>query len=231
MDENGYVTTYDTPWKDVPALIGPAFLETLQMVFFTSVAVLILGLLVGILLHNTSTHAAAVFTHRTAYSAVNGVVNVGRSMPFLILMAFLIPFTRLMVGSSVGIAAAIVPMSVAGIPWFARIVENALRNLPEDLVAASLAAGASPRQAVLSAQLHEGLPALIGGMTITVIGITDFSALAGAIGAGGLGFLALDYGYNRFDSHVMLATVVTIVAFVQLVQFIGNRLARTTTKP
>jgi D-methionine transport system permease protein len=229
--DDGYITTYDTPWPDVPSLIGPAFLETLQMVFFTSVAVGIFGLLLGVVLHNTSANPAAVFPNRGAYSVANGVVNVGRSMPFLILMAFLIPFTRLLVGSSVGIAAAIVPMSIAGIPWFARIVENALRNLPDDLVAASLAAGASPRQAVLSAQLSEGLPALIGGMTITVIGITDFSALAGAIGAGGLGFLALDYGYNRFDSHVMLATVVTIIAFVQLVQFTGNRLARVTTKP
>jgi D-methionine transport system permease protein len=226
----GYVTNFNTPWPDVPSLVWPAFVQTLQMVFFTSVAVGVLGLLLGVLLHNTRASSAAVFPNRGGYGVANAVVNVGRSMPFLILMAFLIPFTRLLVGSSVGIAAAVVPMTVGGIPWFARIVENALRNLPEELVAASLAAGASPRQAIVSAQLSEGLPALIGGMTITVIGIIDFSALAGAIGAGGLGFLALDYGYNRFDSHVMLATVGTIVVFVQLVQFTGNRLARITTK-
>ena len=231
MSSGGYVTNFDTPWPEVPALLWPALEQTLEMVVFTSLIVGIFGLLLGVLLHNTSSHVAAVFPRKSAYGVANGLVNVGRSMPFLILMAFLIPFTRLLVGTSVGIAAAVVPMSIAGIPWFARIVENALRNLPEDLVAASLAAGASPRQAILSAQISEGLPALIGAMTITVIGIVDFSALAGAIGAGGLGFLALDYGYNRFDSHVMLATVVTIVVLVQLIQFVGNRLARATAKP
>jgi D-methionine transport system permease protein len=226
-----YQTTFDTPWGQVPSLLWPALRQTLEMVGFTSLAVAIFGLLLGVLLHNTSEHDAALFPNRASYGAANAIVNVGRSMPFLILMAFLIPFTRLIVGTSIGISAAVVPMSIGGIPYFARIVENALRNLPEDLVAASLAAGASQRQAIASAQLSEGLPALIGGMTISVIGITDYSALAGAIGAGGLGFLALDYGYDRFDSHVMLATVVTIVAFVQLVQFVGNRLARSTAKP
>jgi D-methionine transport system permease protein len=228
---NQYITTFDTPWGKVPALIWPALIQTLEMVVVTSLAVGVFGVLVGLVLHNTSTHPAALYTNRAAYSAVNAVVNVGRSMPFLILMAFLIPLTRLLVGTSVGVAAAIVPMSIGGIPWFARIVENALRNIPDDLVAASLAAGGSRRQAIVSAQISEGLPALIGGITISVIAITDFSALAGVIGAGGLGFLALDYGYNRFDSHVMLATVVTIVAFVQLVQFAGNRLARVAAKP
>jgi D-methionine transport system permease protein len=231
MSTGDYITTFDTPWGDVPALLWPAFKETLVMVGVTSLAVGVFGLLLGVVLHNTSSHTSALFGNRTVYGVVNAVVNVGRSMPFLILMAFLIPFTRLMVGTSVGVAAAIVPMSIGGIPWFARIVENALRNIPDDLVAASLAAGGSRRQAIGSAQISEGLPALIGGMTIAVIGIIDFSALAGAIGAGGLGFLALDYGYNRFDSHVMLATVVTIVVFVQLVQLTGNRLARATAKP
>jgi D-methionine transport system permease protein len=226
-----YGTTFDTPWSQVPDLLWPALQQTLEMVLITSLAVGVLGLLLGVLLHNTSEHAAALFPHRAAYGIANAVVNIGRSMPFLILMAFLIPFTRLIVGTSIGIGAAVVPMAVGGIPYFARIVENALRNLPEDLVAASLAAGASPRQAIASAQISEGLPALIGGMTISVIGITDYSALAGVIGAGGLGFLALDYGYNRFDGHVMLATVVTIVALVQLVQFAGNRIARSAAKP
>jgi ABC-type methionine transport system permease subunit len=231
MDNKDYVTTFNTAWGDVPSLIWPALRQTLEMVAITSVAVGVVGLTLGVVLHNTSSHVSAVFPKRSAYAVANGVVNIGRSMPFLILMAFLIPFTRLLVGTSVGIAAAVVPMSVAGIPWFARIVENALRNLPDDLVAASLAAGASPRQAILSAQVSEGLPALIGAFTIAVVGIVDFSALAGAIGAGGLGFLALDYGYNRFDSHVMLATVLTIVVLVQLIQFVGNRLAAATTKP
>jgi D-methionine transport system permease protein len=228
---NQYTSAFQTPWSQVPNLLWPAFKQTLQIVFFTSLAVGIIGLLVGVLLHNTSKHEGALFPSRLGYGGLNLVVNIGRSIPFLILMAVLIPFTQLLVGSSVGIAAAVVPLSIGGIPYFARIVENSLRTLPDDLVSASLAAGASPRQAIASAQLHEGLPALLGAITISVVGITDYSALAGAIGAGGVGFLALDYGYNRFDGHVMVATVLTIIAFVQLIQLVGNRLVRLTTKP
>lgn len=228
---NSYTSAFLTPWSQVPGLVLPALKQTVEMVGYTSLAVGILGLLIGVILHNSSDHDAALFPNRWVYGAFNLVVNIGRSMPFLILMALLIPFTQLLVGTSVGIAAAIVPMSVGGIPYFARIVENTLRTLPEDLVSASLAAGASPRQAIATAQLSEGLPALIGAITISIIGITDYSALAGAIGAGGVGFLALDYGYNRFDGHVMLATVVTIIVVIQLVQLIGNRLARVVTKP
>ncbi|BBZ36359.1 methionine ABC transporter permease [Mycolicibacterium confluentis] len=222
---------FNTPWSEVPATLWTALLETLTMVFVTSVIVLVVGLIVGVVLHNTSARESALFTNEKVYSAIDFVVNIGRSLPFLILMAFMIPVTRIIVGTSVGIKAAVVPMAIAGIPYFARLVENALRGLPDEIVRASVVAGASKAQAVSTAQLSEALPALVGAGTIQVIGIIEFSAVAGAIGAGGLGNLALAYGYQAFDDHIMLATVITLIALVQLVQFIGNRLARWVTRP
>ncbi|GAC69231.1 methionine ABC transporter permease [Gordonia soli] len=222
---------FNTPWDEVPAILWTAFQETIAMVFFTSVIVLVVGLIVGVVLHNTSGRDSALFTNEKVYGVLDFVVNIGRSLPFLILMAFMIPFTRVIVGTSVGIQAAIVPMAVGGIPYFARLVENALRGLPDEIVRASVVAGASKFQAVRSAQLSESLPSLVGAATIQVIGLIEFSAVAGAIGAGGLGNLALAYGYQAFDDNIMLATVLSLIILVQVVQFVGNRLARWVTRP
>lgn len=222
---------FNTPWSEVPATLWEALLETLAMVSFTSVIVLTVGLLIGVVLHNTSSRDSALFTNEKVYGTLDFVVNIGRSLPFLILMAFMIPLTRLVVGTSVGIQAAVIPMAVGGIPYFARLVENALRGLPDEVVRASVVAGASKWQAVNTSQLSEALPSLIGAGTIQVIGLIEFSAVAGAIGAGGLGNLALAYGYQAFDDNIMLATVVTLIVLVQLVQVIGNVSARFATRP
>lgn len=222
---------FNTPWSEVPATLWEALLETLAMVFFTSAIVLTVGLLIGVVLHNTSPRDSALFTNEKVYGVIDFVVNIGRSLPFLILMAFMIPLTRLVVGTSVGIQAAVIPMAVGGIPYFARLVENALRGLPDEVVRASVVAGASKWQAVNTSQLSEALPSLIGAGTIQVIGLIEFSAVAGAIGAGGLGNLALAFGYQAFDDNIMLATVITLIVLVQLVQLIGNLLARSATRP
>jgi D-methionine transport system permease protein len=222
---------FNTPWSEVPATLWAALLETLAMVVFTSVIVLTVGLLIGIVLHNTSPRDSALFTNEKVYGVLDFIVNIGRSLPFLILMAFMIPLTRLIVGTSVGIQAAVIPMAIGGIPYFARLVENALRGLPDEVVRASVVAGASKVQAVQTSQLSEALPSLVGAATIQVIGLIEFSAVAGAIGAGGLGNLALAYGYQAFDDHIMLATVITLIVLVQLVQLSGNLLARSLTRP
>ena len=222
---------FNTPWSEVPATLWGALLETLAMVFFTSVIVLVVGLILGVVLHNTSARESALFTQVRLYAVLDFIVNTGRSLPFLILMAFMIPLTRMIVGSSVGIKAAVIPMAIGGIPYFARLVENALRGQPDEIVRASVVAGASKFQAVTTAQLSESLPSLVGAATIQVIGLIEFSAVAGAIGAGGLGNLALAYGYQAFDDHIMLATVITLIVLVQMVQLTGNLLARLTTRP
>lgn len=222
---------FNTPWAKVPSILWTGLWETITMVFFTTVIVLVVGLLVGVVLHNTSDRDSALFMSQKVYSVLDFVVNIGRSLPFLILMAFMIPVTRFVVGTSVGISAAILPMAIAGIPYFARLVENALRALPDETVRASVVAGASKLQAVSTAQLSEALPSLVGAATIQIIGLIEFSAVAGAIGAGGLGNLALAYGYQAFDDHIMLATVITLIALVQIVQFTGNRLAHWVTRP
>lgn len=210
-----------TPWADVPSMLLPAYGETWLMVGVTMSIVVGLGLPLGVALHNIS--PLGLFPRARAYDALSAVVNVGRSLPFLILMAAIIPFTRLIVGTSIGISGAIVPMAVAGIPFFARLVQNALREVRTDVTDMSIASGGSSLQTVRSVQLSEALPALAAGLTLNTIAMIEFSAIAGSIGAGGIGNLAISYGYNRFDGNIMVATVLVLILTVQVVQFAGDR--------
>ncbi|MCU1437645.1 MAG: binding-protein-dependent transport system inner rane component [Naasia sp.] len=212
----------NTPWSDVPNLLLPALGETAAMVGVVMVLVALLGTPLGILLHNAS--PAGLFPNRALYAAISGVTNVGRSLPFLVLMAAVIPFTRFVVGTNIGIGAAIVPMTLAGIPFFARLVQNALREVPQEVTAAGVAAGGSPVQIIRTVQLGEALPGLVAGFTVNLIAMIEYSAIAGAIGAGGLGYLAVNYGYQRFDGTIMLACVVTLIIAAQLLQFTGDRI-------
>ncbi len=144
-------------------------------------------------------------------------------------MAAIMPFTRFITGTNIGIAAAVVPMSLAGIAFFTRIVENSLRSVPPSVVKVARASGASRLQIIRTAQLNEAVPAILGGLTINIIAMIEYSAIAGTIGAGGIGYVAVTYGYQRFDQGVMLATIVILVATVAAVQFIGDVLVRFTT--
>jgi ABC-type methionine transport system permease subunit len=164
------------------------------------------------------------------FAALNTVVNVGRSLPFLILMTAIIPVTRLLVGTTIGIAAAIVPMTVAGVPFFARLVQNALRDVRSDVTDMGQVSGGTHVQLIRTVQLSEALPALGGALTVNVIAMIEYSAIAGSIGAGGVGNLAITYGYNRFDHNIMIATVITLIITVQVVQFAGDRLVRALTR-
>lgn len=220
-------TSLDTPLAEIPALLLPALGETLVMVGVVMAIVVLVGVPLGVLLHNLA--PGGLFPRPALHAPLGWVVSVGRSLPFLILMAALVPVTRFVTGTNIGIAAAVVPMSLAGIAFFARIVENSLRTVPPALVRVSQASGASPLQVVTSVQLSEALPSILGGLTINTIAMIEYSAIAGTIGAGGIGYVAVTYGYQRFDHGVMLATIVVLIALVALVQLAGDALVRATT--
>lgn len=214
----------DTPLPEIPALILPALGDTLLMVGIVMAIVVVVGTPLGVLLHNLA--PGGLLERRTAHTVLSWVVSVGRSLPFLVLMAALVPVTRFVTGTNIGIPAAVVPMALAGTAFFSRIVENSLRTVPPSLVTVAQASGASPLQIIRSVQLSEATPSIIGGLTINTIAMIEYSAIAGTIGAGGIGYVAVTYGYQRFDHAVMIATIVVLVALVAVVQLVGDGLAR-----
>jgi ABC-type methionine transport system permease subunit len=216
------------PWSDIPDLLRPALGETLEMVAFTALISFAIGIPIAVLLENTT--ADGLFPARPAHAVLSWLVGVGRSLPFLILMVAIIPFTKFVVGSSIGIAAAVVPLSVGATFWVARLVENSMREVPPEVLAVGQASAGSRLQIIWKVQLAEAVPSILGALTIATIAILDLSAMAGAVGAGGIGNLALTYGYQRFDGHVMLASVVVLVVLVQIIQILGDALVRITTK-
>jgi ABC-type methionine transport system permease subunit len=215
------------PLNDLPGLLLPALLDTLVMVGIVMAIVVLVGVPFGALLHNLA--PGGLFENQALHAPLAWIINVGRSLPFLILMASIVPFTRLITGTNIGIAAAVVPMSLAGVAFFTRIVENSLRSVPSYVVDVARATGGSRLQIIRTAQLHEAVPSIIGGLTITIIGMIDYSAIAGTIGAGGIGYVAVTYGYQRFDQLVMVATIVILVIVVAVVQLAGDALVRHTT--
>lgn len=207
----------------LPALLE-ATRETLYMVGVTTLFTLLLGLPLGVLL--ITTDRGGLFPAPLLNSALGAIVNIGRSLPFIILLVAIIPITRLIVGTSIGSTAAIVPLTVAAIPFFARVCETALREVDRGLIEAAHSIGCTPWQIIVKVLIPEAMPSLVLGLTITVISLIGYSAMAGAVGSGGLGDLAIRYGYNRFETDVMIVTVVLLIVLVQAVQFLGNRLAR-----
>ncbi|WP_159615295.1 methionine ABC transporter permease [Arthrobacter zhaoguopingii] len=219
-----YVPRADVPVAELPALLLPAYGETVLMVGIVMAVVLVVGTPLGVLLHNAA--PGGLFERPALHAVLGWIISVGRSLPFLILMASIVPFTRFITGTNIGIAAAVVPMSLAGIAFFTRIVENALRSVPPSIVRVARASGGSNLQIMRSAQFGEAVPAVLGGLTIQVIAMIEYSAIAGTIGAGGIGYVAVTYGYQRFDNTVMLATILVLVATVAFVQVAGDRLVR-----
>lgn len=210
-------------------LIWNALLETILMVTASGAVAVVLGTMVGAGLLFFSDPALGrdwpINRRLHLDQMLSAIVNVGRSMPFLVLMVAIIPFTRLIAGTSIGTTAAIVPLSVGAIPFAARVVESSLREVDRGVVEASLVMGASPAQVVFKVMFPEALPSLILGFTLTFVSLVSFSAMAGAVGGGGLGDLAIRYGYQRFRTDVMAATVVVLVVLVQLMQWAGQFLA------
>jgi D-methionine transport system permease protein len=206
------------------SLLLDALLETLVMVGVSTALSALCGLPLGVVLVVTS--RGHILERPTVNRALGAVVNAARSTPFIILLVAIIPLTRLLVGTSIGTAAAIVPLTLAAIPFVARLVEASLREVDPGLVEAAQAMGATPRQIVTKVLLPEALPGIAGGLTITVVSLVGYSAMAGAVGGGGLGDLGIRYGYQRFQPEVMAAVVVVLIVLVQAVQSAGDRAVR-----
>ena len=215
------------PANELPGLLLPALLDTLIMVGIVMAIVVLVGVPLGALVHNLA--SGGLFENPTLHTILSWIISIGRSLPFLILMAAIMPFTRFITGTNIGIAAAVVPMTLAGTAFFTRIVENSLRSVPPSVVQVARASGGSRLQIIRTAQVAEAVPSIIGGLTINVIAMIEYSAIAGTIGAGGIGYVAVTYGYQRFDQGVMLATIVILVVTVAAVQLIGDALVRLTT--
>jgi len=197
--------------------------DTLLMIGASALVTLLLGIPLALFLVTSARDG--IFEARWANGAIGSVVNVLRSIPFLILMVALIPFTRLIVGTSYGVWAAVVPLTAASTPFFARIAEVSLREVDRGLIEAAQAMGCRRWHIVWHVLLPEARPGIVAGFTITLVSMINASAVAGAIGAGGLGDLAYRYGYQRFDTQVMLTVIVLLVLLVSLIQLGGDRLA------
>jgi D-methionine transport system permease protein len=206
------------------ALLVEALLETTYMVAISAFVAALVGIPLGVIL--VTTDKGHILENIPLNSVLGAIVNAARSTPFIILMVAIIPITRMIVGTSIGTNAAVVPLSIAAIPFVGRIVEAALKEVDHGVIEAAQAMGASPWEIIKKVLLPEALPAIILGLTITIISLIGYSAMAGAIGGGGLGDLAIRYGYQRFRADIMLATVVILIAQVQLVQSGGDYLAR-----
>lgn len=204
------------------SILIKAVQETLIMVIGSTVFSVILGFIPAIAL--TLTAPDGLRPHKVIYGILDLLVNIFRSFPFIILMIIVIPFTRLIAGRSIGTTAALVPLTISAIPFVARVIESALRAVDPGLIEAAKSFGASDFQIILRVYLKEALPAILSGITLTMISLIGYSAMGGAIGAGGLGDVAIRYGYQRYDMAYLIATSLILIVFVQAIQSLGNYL-------
>ncbi|WP_213774060.1 methionine ABC transporter permease [Bradyrhizobium sp. dw_78] len=209
---------------DLINLIVQATWESLFMVGVAAIIATLFGLPIGIFL--ATSRKGELFAAPAVNSALGIIVNATRSTPFIILVVAIIPFTRLVAGTSIGSGAAIVPLSIAATPFIARLVEGAIREVDAGLIETASSFGASPLQVVFKVLIPEALPGLVLALTLAVVSLIGYSAMVGAVGGGGLGDLGIRYGYQRFMPDMMLAVVVVLIALVQTVQTVGDYLAR-----
>lgn len=210
--------------SDMIPLLSKALGETIYMVAVSMTIASVLGIPLGVLLHTTS--RGQILESPALNRIIGAIVNAIRSIPFIILMVAIIPLTRILVGSAIGTTAAMVPLVIASVPFIGRQVETSLKEVPYGLVEAALAIGATPCQIIWHVLLPEAMSSIAAQLTTVIISLVGESAMAGAIGGGGLGDLAIRYGYQRFRPEIMLATVVILIILVQAVQFAGNTLAK-----
>lgn len=198
------------------------FNKTITMVFFSTLFSVILGFIPAIALIVTAPNGLK--PNKGVYNTLDTIINILRGFPFLILMVAIMPLTKLIVGKSIGTTAAIVPLTIAAAPFVARIIESALKEVDPGVVEAAKSFGASNTQIIFRVMLKEAVPSIISGLTLTIISIIGYSAMAGTVGAGGLGDLAVRYGYQRYQTDVMIVTVIILVIIVQVLQSLGNYL-------
>ena len=197
-----------------------ALKETIIMVLASTLFSVILGFIPAIIL--TLTAKDGLKPNKAIYSVLDFIVNTLRSFPFVILMVIIIPFTRLLVGKTYGTAAAIVPLTIAAAPFVARIIESSLREVDKGVIEAAKSFGASKTQIIFKVMLKEAVPSIVSGITLTVISIVGYSAMAGTLGGGGLGDVAIRYGYQRFETNTMIITCIILIIVVQALQILGN---------
>ena len=213
---------------DMIPLLSKALGETVYMVVVSMIIATIIGVPLGVLLHTTS--KGQILESPAVNRVVGAIVNAVRSIPFIILLVAIIPFTRLLVGTAIGTTAAMVPLVIAAIPFIGRQVETSLKEVPFGLVEAAQSMGATPAQIIWKVLLPESMSSIVAQLTTVIISLVGESAMAGAVGGGGLGDLAIRYGYQRFQADVMVATILVLIVVVQLIQFIGSNLAKKANK-
>ncbi|HGE6106563.1 TPA: methionine ABC transporter permease [Vibrio cholerae] len=205
-------------------LLLTATWQTLYMVAIAGAVGFALGIPLGVILHTTKKEG--LLENLPLNRALGAVVNIGRSVPFLVLMVAIIPVTKLIVGTFIGTTAAIVPLTIGAIPFVARLIESALLEVPTGLVEAAQSMGAMPLQIIRKVLLPEALPTILNSVTITLVTLVSYSAMAGTVGGGGLGDVAIRYGFHRYDITIMAVTVVMLIVLVQIIQSIGDALVR-----
>ena len=207
-------------------LVAESTRQTIEMVFWSTVFSLIMGLPLGVLLHVTDKEdQGGIIPKPVLNEILSRIVNILRSFPFLILMIVLMPVARFILGTTIGTRASVVSLSIAAAPFVARVIETSLKEVDPGVIQAAKAMGSTNWQIIVKVMLPEALPSLVSGVTLTIINLIGYSAMAGTIGGGGLGDLAIRYGYQRFRSDVMLAAVIVIIVLVEVVQFVGNKLS------
>ncbi|ELJ8644754.1 ABC transporter permease [Vibrio cholerae] len=205
-------------------LLLTATWQTLYMVAIAGAVGFALGIPLGVILHTTKKEG--LLENLPLNRALGALVNIGRSVPFLVLMVAIIPVTKLIVGTFIGTTAAIVPLTIGAIPFVARLIESALLEVPTGLVEAAQSMGATPLQIIRKVLLPEALPTILNSVTITLVTLVSYSAMAGTVGGGGLGDVAIRYGFHRYDITIMAVTVVMLIVLVQIIQSIGDALVR-----
>ena len=207
-------------------IVFSSTIETLEMVLSSTVFSVIIGLPLGIILQITDTEEhGGLRPIPVVNSILSRLVNILRSFPFIILIILLMPLSRIILGTAIGTEATIVPLSIAAAPFVARIVESALKEIDPGVIQAARAMGSTDFQIIRKVMIPEAMPSLVSGVTLTIINLIGYSAMAGALGGGGLGDLAIRYGYQRFNPSYMVAAVVVILVMVELIQVIGNRIS------
>ena len=207
-------------------IVFSSTIETLEMVFFSTVFSVIIGLPLGIILQITDTEEhGGLKPSPVINSILSRIVNIFRSFPFIILIILLMPLSRLILGTAIGTEATIVPLSIAAAPFVARSVESALKEIDPGVIQAARAMGSTNTQIIVKVMIPEAMPSLVSGVTLTIINLIGYSAMAGALGGGGLGDLAIRYGYQRFNPSYMVAAVVVILVMVELIQVVGNKIS------
>ena len=210
--------------ENLVELLYKPLIETMYMIGVSMIFSVIIGLILGTVLVVTSENH--IMPSKIINTILSNVINITRSFPFIILLIVLFPLTKLIVGTKIGTTAAIVPLSFAATPFFARMVETALRDIPWGIIEAALAMGSTPMQIIIKVMIPEAMPSIIQAVTTTTIGVLGYSAMAGSIGGGGLGDLAIVYGYQRWRTDIMVITVIVLIVLVVIIQLIGDFISR-----